>query len=79
MGAEIEKEIVCTICQVVQKKVFIAHLHCVCVLSLNEPSGLFIESPSLLSAFPAIITERAAGNVVHALSEASVWSSLSHM
>lgn len=54
------------------KEVFMAHLVCVCVCFLlqNEPSGLFIESPSPLSVFPAIISERATGNVLHRLSVA---------
>lgn len=90
VGSEIEREIVCAICQVLQRRfslcTYIVCVNmCVCFLFQNEASGLFIESPSPLSVFPAVITKRAAaplnnkemGNVAHILSVASVWSSLS--
>ena len=73
VGSEIGREIVCAICQVLQRRFSLCtYIVCVCVcvwvymymcvyfLFQNEASGLFIESPSLLSALPAIITERAA-------------------
>lgn len=92
VGSEIEREIVSAICQVAQRDFHCAprmlcvdKCECVCFLAQNEASVLFIESPLPLSAFPAVITKRAAGplhykemgNVVHILSLASVWSSLS--
>lgn len=75
VGVEIEREIVCAICQVLQRRfswptLCVGVCVLVCFLLQNAPSGLFIESPSPLSAFAVIISERAAGNVVRRLSVA---------